>query len=108
MGRITVSLPDPLEATLDAYAKEQKLSVSKVVTLALEAYFGSPSPPPDPAPPELAQIRGYLDQVVQQLDGLREGVYQMAIAESGPFAEIPQAISEPLPDPPWRQKSPLD
>lgn len=102
MGRITVSLPDSLKAALKTYANEHDLNTSKVVVLALEAYFESGSPPVDDVPPtDLAGTQRYLDQLVSQLEALRTNVHQIAVSQYGPFAGIPDSLSQSLPAPPW-------
>jgi hypothetical protein len=54
MGRITVSLPESLKTTLKAYANQHDLNTSKVVVLALEAYFQGGSPPVEEARTKVA------------------------------------------------------
>jgi hypothetical protein len=105
MGRITVSIPDELEATLDAYAKEHHLPVSQVVTRALRGFFEDP--PSDPQdPPDLPATQAYLSKLVTQLELARQSVHQMAIAQWGPFSPIPDAVTRALPQPPWSPGQP--
>ena len=56
------------------------------------------SPPPDP---DLVNTQRYLLQLVHQLEGLREAVHRMALAQYGPFADLPEDLTGPLPQPPW-------
>lgn len=99
VGRITVSLPDNLEADLDAYAKENKISVSGAVTRAIQAFL----PGHSPAPPavDLVDTQLYLSQALAQLEDLRSQLHRMAMAQYGPFAPIPDSLQQPLPTPPW-------
>lgn len=98
MARITVSITNDLKAGLDAYAEEQKLSVSKVVSQALQAFLPGEENPPDP---DLVNTQRYLVQLVHHLEGLREAVHRMALAQYGPFADLPEDLAGPLPQPPW-------
>ena len=97
MARITVSMADSLRTKLEAYSDEQKLSVSKVVSLALQAYLPGEDNPPDP---ELVNTQRYLAELVGQLDGLRDAVHRMTLAQYGPFSELPTAVTQSLPQPP--------
>lgn len=104
VGRITVSIPNELEATLDAYAEEHHQAVSHIVTRALRMFFENP---PDPAdPPDLAATQRYLTLLIEQLELGRQSLHQVAIAQSGAFAAIPDALSQPLPEPPWKDSRP--
>jgi len=98
MARITVSLTDELKTKLEAYAEEQQLSVSKVVSQALRAFLPGEDKPPDP---DLVNTQRYLDRLVLQLEGLREAVHRMALAQYGPFAELPKELVEALPPTTW-------
>ncbi len=98
MARITVSLTDSLKSELDAYAEEQQLSVSKVVSQALQAFLPGEENPPDP---DLVNTQRYLVQLVEQLEGLRDAVHRMTLAQYGPFAELPADVTQALPQPPW-------
>lgn len=98
MARITVSLANELKAELEAYAEQQQLAVSKVVSLALQAYLPGEENPPDP---DLVNTQHYLAQLVGQLEGVREAVHRMALAQYGPFADLPDDLVRPLPQPPW-------
>ena len=98
MARITVSLTDELKAELEAYAEEQQVSVSKVVSQALRAFLPGEENPPDP---DLLNTQHYLDRLVRQLDGLREAVHRMALAQYGPFADLPEELTESLPPTTW-------
>jgi len=102
MGRITVSLPESLKATLKTHANQHDLTTSKVVVLALEAYFqgGSPLDPETPSA-DLAGTQRYLSQLVSQLEAVRQNVHQIAVSQYGPFADIPDSLSQSLPAPPW-------
>lgn len=104
MGRITVSIPNELEATLDAYAEEHQQAVSHIVTRALRKFFENPPDPTDP--PDLAATQRYLTQLLEQLELVRQSLHQVAIAQSGAFAAIPDALSQPLPEPPWKAAQP--
>lgn len=99
MARITVSLTDSLKSKLDAYAEEQKLSVSRVVSQALQAFLPGEENPPDP---DLVNTQRYIAQLVHQLEGLREAVHRMALAQYGPFADLPDDLTQSLPASPWR------
>ncbi len=98
MARITVSLTDSLKSKLDAYADEQKLSVSRVVSQALQAFLPGEENPPDP---DLVNTQLYLAQIVAQVEGFREAMHRMALAQYGPFAELPDDLTRSLPSPPW-------
>lgn len=98
MARITVSLTDELKAELETYADQQKLSVSKVVSLALQAYLPGEDNPPDP---DLVNTQHYVAELANQLEGLREAVHRMALAQYGPFADLPEDLTHSLPQPPW-------
>lgn len=100
MARITVSLTDSLKGELDTYAEEQQLSVSKVVSQALQAFLPSEENPPDP---DLVNTQRYVAQLVHQLEGLREAMHRMALAQYGPFAELPDDLTVSLPLPPWKR-----
>ena len=65
MARITVSMVDSLRDKLEAYADEQKLSVSKVVSLAVQSYLPGED---NPADPDLVNTQLYLVDLVKQLD----------------------------------------
>jgi len=98
VARITVSLTDSLKSKLDAYADEQKLSVSRVVSQALQAFLPGEENPPDP---DLVNTQRYIAQLVHQLEGLREAVHRMALAQYGPFADLPDDLTQSLPASPW-------
>jgi predicted transcriptional regulator len=98
VARITVSLTDSLKSKLDAYAEEQKLSVSRVVSQALQAFLPGEENPPDP---DLVNTQRYIAQLVHQLEGLREAVHRMALAQYGPFADLPDDLTQSLPASPW-------
>lgn len=107
MGRITVSLPESLKATLKAHANQHDLTTSKVVALALEAYFqGEPPPQQEPPAADLGGTQRYLGQLVAQLEAVRRNVHQIAVSQYGPFAAIPDSLSQPLPEPPWNKVPP--
>jgi len=97
MARITVSLSDELKEDLERYADSHELSVSKTVTLALQAFL----PGQSGQDADLQQTQRYVRTLVSQLDQLREAVHRMALAQYGPFAQLPEAISQPLPEPTW-------
>ncbi len=97
MARITVSMVDSLRDKLEAYADEQKLSVSKVVSLAVQSYLPGED---NPADPDLVNTQLYLVDLVKQLDGLRDAVHRMTLAQYGPFTELPEAVTLSLPQPP--------
>ena len=104
MGRITVSLPESLKATLKTHANEHDITTSRVVVLALEAYFQHGTPPPHEEPTaDLAGTQRYLTQLVSQLEAVRRSVHQIAVSQYGPFVAIPDSLSQSLPEPPWRQ-----
>jgi hypothetical protein len=105
MARITVSLTDALKAELDAYAEAEKLTVSKVVSQALRAFLPSEENPPDP---NLVHTQQYVTELVQQLEGLREAVHRMALAQYGPFADLPSELTSSLPSTPWRRSSDVE
>lgn len=86
-----------LKANLDAYADEHKLSVSKVVTQALQSFL----PGETPTDPDLVNTQRYIAELVEQLEGLRQSVHQMTLAQYGPFAAIPDNVTQSLPRPPW-------
>jgi len=100
VARITVSLTDSLKGELDTYAEEQQLSVSKVVSQALQAFLPGEENPPDP---DLVNTQRYVAQLVHQLEGLREAMHRMALAQYGPFAELPEDLTVSLPLPPWKR-----
>ena len=64
LGKLSISLPDELEAELDERAAAEGMSVSRMVAEALKAYFAEPAVPTPPPPPELAeqlrQVQAYL------------------------------------------------
>lgn len=64
LGKLSISLPDELEAQLDERAAAEGLSVSRMVAEALKAYFALPPVPTPPPPLELAeqlrQVQAYL------------------------------------------------
>lgn len=89
-----------LKADLDAYADEHKLSVSRVVTQALQAFL----PGQTPTDPDLVNTQRYIGQLVEQLEGLRQSVHRMTLAQYGPFAALPENVTTPLPRPPWPRR----
>jgi len=97
MARITISLSDQLKEDLELYAEQHELSVSKAVTLALQGFL----PGQSDQDADLQQTQRYLRSLVSQLDELREAVHRMALAQYGPFAPLPEAVSQPLPPPTW-------
>ena len=64
MGKLSISIPDELEAQLDERAAAEGMSVSRMVAEALKAYFALPPGPTPPPPPglaeELRQVQAYL------------------------------------------------
>ena len=105
MGRITVSLPDKLEADLAEYAKEHKISVSRVVTRAIQSFL----PGHSPAPPavDLVDTQNYLHGLIAQLENMRSHLHRMALAQYGPFAPLPDSLEHSLPVPPWNNNPSL-
>lgn len=99
MGRITVSLPDQLEADLAEYAKEHKISVSRAVTRALQSFLPGHSPVPPAV--DLVDTQNYLHGLIGQLEAVRGHLHRMALAQYGPFAPLPESLERPLPAPPW-------
>ena len=118
MARITVSLPDDLEAQLEQYAQQHSTNASQVVQTALRNLFASPAPtphpPPAPAPtppsppmPELSVVQDYLTQLVYKMELMREGLWDMSqlICHGAPCPpEIPCPKEIPLP--PWPHQPP--
>ena len=118
MARITVSLPDDLEAQLEQYAQQHSTNASQVVQTALRNLFASPAPtphpPPAPAPtppsppmPELSVVQDYLTQLVYKMELMREGLWDMSqlICHGAPCpTEIPCPKEIPLP--PWPHQPP--
>lgn len=98
MARLTVSIDEELKARLNEYAEEHHLSASKVVSQALRAYLPGEENPPDP---DLVNTQHYVAQLREQLEDLRESVHRMALAQYGPFAPLPDGVTEPLIEPPW-------
>lgn len=60
MGRITVSLPDDLEAELDRYAQQQSQPVSQVVAEALVRLLRGTGPQPSPTHDDLVATQEYI------------------------------------------------
>ncbi len=101
MARLTVSIDDQLKERLKQYADDHDLPVSQVVSQALETFFEGGEPPPPGQPADLIATQGYLSQLVDQLEVVRQSLYQMAIAQQGPFAPFPPGLVEQLARPPW-------
>lgn len=105
MGRITVSLPDDLEARLDKYAAEQGLAVSQVVARAVTALLDGTGGTPPPSPPPTSAdplARAYLEQVTAQLAAIGQTLTDVTDRVGGPLMPLPHPPPLPLPPPPWR------
>jgi len=102
MGRITVSLPDDLEARLDAYAAEHGLAVSQVVARAVTTLLDGTGGPPPPLASEDPLARVYLEQVAAQLAAVGQTLTDVTARVGGPLMPIPHPPPLPLPPPPWR------
>lgn len=118
MGRLTVSLPDDLQAALDTYAQQHGKAVSQVVADALHALLDAPtvdrSPPPTsvpaPAPgpgpgpdaPAGADpaVRLYLEDLYQDLSRLLGVVQDLAASSPDP---LPHNPPYQLAAPPWQR-----
>lgn len=102
MGRITISLPDDLEAQLDRCAQERGQPVSHVVAEALAGFLrGAPPPPADPN--RLEKVEEYVARLAIQVEGLRRFVDEVAFwEEDKPPDGYQQPLPPALPLPPWR------
>lgn len=107
MGRITISLPDDLEARLDQVARERQQPVSQIVATALAGYLdgGSPPPPP-PEDGRVDRIEEYLARLAIHVEGIRRFVDEAELWEDD---KPPDGYLQPLPPelapPPWRMMS---
>ncbi len=74
VGRITVSLPDGLEAKLDEVARQRGEPVSRVVAMAVEAFLEGPVQPPEAGPlqPIMHYVAGLSSHVAQLRNSLVE------------------------------------
>jgi len=103
MGRITISLPDALEAQLDRYARDHGQPVSHVVAEALAAFLSGSSPPSPGDGSRLQQVEEYVARMALQLEGLRRFVDEVAFWEGDkPPEGYQQPLPPPLQPPPWR------
>ena len=96
MGRITISLPDALEAQLDRYAQEHSQPVSHFVAEALAAFLGGASRPSPGDGARLQQVEAYVARMALQLEGLRRFVDEVAFWEND---KPPEGYQQPLPPP---------
>lgn len=104
MGRITVSLPDELEARLDEYARQSGQSVSSLVARAVAVLLdggGQPPQPPDTA--RLEEARDYLAGLAGHVAQLRSSLVELGnwSPVRPPYGwQFPPPPPHPLP--PWR------
>ncbi|MBZ0253259.1 MAG: hypothetical protein K8I02_07965 [Candidatus Methylomirabilis sp.] len=102
MGRLTISIPDELEARLDAYAEEHGLPVSQVAARALELFLAAPVPPPPAGGADL-EARAYLRDLALHTEALRRFLYETAGWVSGPLNPLKERVPKPLQPPPWER-----
>jgi len=107
MGRITVSLPDDVEAALDAYATQQGKPVSQVVADALRALLSGPVTQPAPSseragPVEDVAVRKYLTKLHGELALMLQTVQDLTL---GSEIQPPHMPPYNLPEPNWRGRA---
>ena len=79
MGRVTVSLPDELEAELDRYAQQRAQPVSQVVAEALVRFLREAIPPPSPPGEALGATQEYVARLALQVEWLRVSLDEVAL-----------------------------
>lgn len=98
MGKLSVSIPDELEAKLRQYSDEHDLPVSQAVTKALELLLETSTPPLPPGS-DLRQVQHYLSAVAMSVEAIRR------LLEASGLTGLPwpggPTLPPPLPYPPW-------
>ena len=104
MGRVTVSLPDELEAELDRYAQQRAQPVSQVVAEALVRFLREAIPPPSPPGEDaLGATQEYVARLALQVERLRVSLDEVALwVDTRPPDGWEYPVPPRLPQPPWR------
>jgi len=104
MGRVTVSLPDELEAELDRYAQQRALPVSQVVAEALVRFLRGEAPPTIPPGGDgLAVTQEYVARLALQVERLRISLDEVSLwVDTRPPDGWESPVPPRLPQPPWR------
>jgi len=107
MGRITVSLPDEVEAELDAYASQHSKPVSQVVAEALTRFLHGDLPAPSPPNGDgLVITQEYLARLAIQVERIRVSLDEFSLwSDSRPPGGWESPVPPPLPSPPWRKSA---